>query len=83
MILAGKTGTAEIDKNNNVNSWFVGYGEKDGKKISSINKKIRNAVDKEIKLKDDLKRIELFVNKYYDKYYELKELFKGDGKEEK
>lgn len=47
--------------------------EKDGKKISSINKKIRNAVDKEIKLKDDLKRIELFVNKYYDKYYELKE----------
>ena len=47
--------------------------EKDGKKISSINKKIRNAVDKEIKLKDDLKRIELFVNKYYNKYYELKE----------
>lgn len=30
----GKTGTAEIDKNNNVNSWFVGYGEKDGKKIA-------------------------------------------------
>ena len=23
-----------LDKNNNVNSWFVGYGEKDGKKIA-------------------------------------------------
>lgn len=30
----GKTGTAELDKNNNVNSWFVGYGEKDGKKLA-------------------------------------------------
>ena len=24
----GKTGTAELDKNNNVNSWFVGYAKK-------------------------------------------------------
>ncbi len=31
---AGKTGTAEIDKNDHINSWFVGYIEKDGKKIA-------------------------------------------------
>lgn len=30
----GKTGTAEIDKDDHVNSWFVGYAEKDGKKIA-------------------------------------------------
>ncbi len=30
----GKTGTAEVDKDNHVNSWFVGYAEKDGKKIA-------------------------------------------------
>lgn len=30
----GKTGTAEIDKDNHINSWFVGYGEKEGKKIA-------------------------------------------------
>lgn len=30
----GKTGTAELDKNDHVNSWFVGYAQKDGKKIA-------------------------------------------------
>lgn len=30
----GKTGTAELDKNNNVNSWFVGYAKKGKKKIA-------------------------------------------------
>lgn len=30
----GKTGTAEIDTKNNVNSWFVGYAKKDGKKLA-------------------------------------------------
>mgnify|MGYP000569783038 CR=1 FL=1 len=47
--------------------------EKDDKKISSINKKIKNVIDKENKIKDDLKGIELFVEKYYDKSYKLKE----------
>ena len=31
---AGKTGTAELDKNNNVNSWFVGYITKGKKKYA-------------------------------------------------
>ena len=31
---AGKTGTAELDKNGRINSWFVGYAEKDGKKVA-------------------------------------------------
>ena len=30
----GKTGTAEVDKNDNVNSWFVGYAKKGKKKIA-------------------------------------------------
>lgn len=30
----GKTGTAEVDKNDNVNSWFVGYAQKGKKKIA-------------------------------------------------
>lgn len=30
----GKTGTAEVDKNDNVNSWFVGYAKKGTKKIA-------------------------------------------------
>lgn len=30
----GKTGTAEVDKKNNVNSWFVGYAKKGKKKIA-------------------------------------------------
>ncbi len=30
----GKTGTAELDKNNHVNSWFVGYAKKGNKKIA-------------------------------------------------
>lgn len=30
----GKTGTAELDKNDNVNSWFVGYAKKGNKKIA-------------------------------------------------
>lgn len=30
----GKTGTAEVDKNDNVNSWFVGYARKGKKKIA-------------------------------------------------
>jgi peptidoglycan glycosyltransferase len=30
----GKTGTAEIDKKDNVNSWFVGYAKKGKKKIA-------------------------------------------------
>jgi len=31
---AGKTGTAEIDSNGNINSWFAGYAKKDGKDIA-------------------------------------------------
>lgn len=30
----GKTGTAELDKNDNINSWFVGYAKKGKKKIA-------------------------------------------------
>ncbi|WP_302627011.1 penicillin-binding protein 2 [uncultured Eubacterium sp.] len=30
----GKTGTAEVDKNDNVNSWFVGYAKKGKKKLA-------------------------------------------------
>lgn len=30
----GKTGTAELDKNDNINSWFVGYATKGKKKIA-------------------------------------------------
>jgi peptidoglycan glycosyltransferase len=30
----GKTGTAEVDKEDNVNSWFVGYAQKGKKKIA-------------------------------------------------
>lgn len=30
----GKTGTAELDKDDNINSWFVGYAEKGKKKIA-------------------------------------------------
>ena len=29
----GKTGTAQIDSGDNENSWFIGYGEKDGEKL--------------------------------------------------
>jgi peptidoglycan glycosyltransferase len=29
----GKTGTAQINSTGGQNSWFIGYGEKDGKKI--------------------------------------------------
>lgn len=47
--------------------------EKDDKKINSINKKIQNAVDKENKLEEDLKKLETFVEKYYDKSYKIKE----------
>ena len=37
----GKTGTAEVDKNDNVNSWFVGYAKK-GKKKAAIAVVIEN-----------------------------------------
>ena len=30
----GKTGTAEVDKKDNVNSWFVGYAKKGKKKVA-------------------------------------------------
>lgn len=30
----GKTGTAELDKNDNINSWFVGYAKKGKKKVA-------------------------------------------------
>lgn len=30
----GKTGTAELDKNDNINSWFAGYAKKGKKKIA-------------------------------------------------
>ena len=30
----GKTGTAELDKNDNINSWFIGYAKKGDKKIA-------------------------------------------------
>lgn len=44
----GKTGTAQIDSKNNVNSWFVGYAKK-GKKNISIAVVIENVPDGSIK----------------------------------
>lgn len=32
--VSGKTGTAEIDKEGNVNSWFVGFAQNDSKKVA-------------------------------------------------
>ena len=30
----GKTGTAELDKNDHINSWFVGYAKKGKKRVA-------------------------------------------------
>ena len=47
----GKTGTAELDKNNNVNSWFVGYAKK-GKKQLAIAVVYENIKDGTISAKE-------------------------------
>jgi peptidoglycan glycosyltransferase len=52
----GKTGTAELDKNNNVNSWFVGYAKK-GKKQLAIAVVYENIKDGTISAKECAKEI--------------------------
>lgn len=44
----GKTGTAQIDENDNVNSWFVGYGKNDNKNIT-VSVCIENVPDGSVK----------------------------------
>lgn len=58
---AGKTGTAEIDKNNHINSWFVGYIDKDGKKIA-ISVVLENILA-------DTGTASNIVRKIFDQYY--------------
>lgn len=52
----GKTGTAQIDSNNNVNSWFAGYAKK-GKKNISVCVVIENVPDGSIKAVECAKEI--------------------------
>ena len=57
----GKTGTAQIDKNNNVNSWFVGYA-KNGDKNITISVCVENVQDGTVKAVDCVKKI---LDEYY------------------
>lgn len=59
---AGKTGTAQIDSNNNINSWFVGYAKK-GKKNITVCVVIENVPDGSIKAVECAKEI-------FDSYFE-------------
>ena len=46
--------------------------EKDAKKISNIKKRIQSAVDKKNKIKEDWKKVDAFIDKYYDDKFDLK-----------
>lgn len=52
----GKTGTAQIDSKNNVNSWYVGYASK-GKKDYSISVVIEDVPDGSVKAVECAKKI--------------------------
>lgn len=58
----GKTGTAQIDSKDNVNSWFAGYGKK-GKKNISVCVVIENVPDGSIKAVECAKKI---FDEYFD-----------------
>lgn len=53
---AGKTGTAQIDSKDNVNSWFAGYAKK-GKKNITVCVVIENVPDRSIKAVECAKEI--------------------------
>ena len=54
--IAGKTGTAQIDNNNNVNSWFTGFATKNNKNIT-VTVVIENVQDKSAKAVNCVKYI--------------------------